>query len=118
MAGPRPSDDGKWLRPPPPWASTLVIVAILAVMVVFQTLQLTRERDSLKTIVANQEAPLQDAVKLRTQLEGIAGDTALLAQQGNSHALAIQQQLARGGITIRPPAAARAPAAPAPAPQK
>jgi hypothetical protein len=114
MAGPGISDDGKGLRPPPPWASTAVIVSILAVMVVFQTAQLTRERDSLNTILSNQETPLQDAAKLRVQLEGIAGDTALLAQQGNPHALAIQQQLARSGITIRPPSAAQGPAAPAP----
>ncbi len=68
----------------------------------FQTIQLVRERETLRTIRANQENPVQEATKLRTQLDSIARGTAELANQGNPNAKTIITELQKRGITINP----------------
>ena len=45
---------------------------------------------------------MQNAVKLRAQLDGIAGDTQRLADAGNANAQAIVNELRRRGVTINP----------------
>jgi hypothetical protein len=68
----------------------------------FQSYQLVREHEALKKLHANQEALVQNAVKLRAQLDGIAADTQRLADAGNANAQAIVAELRRRGITINP----------------
>jgi len=86
----------------------LVVVAFV-LWTGFQTSQLMRERGTLKAILASQEAPVQEAAKLRTQLDSIARGTQELANQGNQNAKTIVAELQKRGITINIPA----PAAPA-----
>jgi hypothetical protein len=86
----------------------LVLVAFV-VWTGFQTSQLMRERVTLKAILTSQEAPVQEAAKLRTQLDSIARGTQELANQGNQNAKTIVVELQKRGITINLPA----PAAPA-----
>jgi hypothetical protein len=68
----------------------------------FQAYQLVREHDALKKLHANQEALVQNSVKLRAQLDGIAADTQRLADAGNANAQAIVSELRRRGVTISP----------------
>lgn len=68
----------------------------------FQTYQLVLEHEALKKLHANQEAPVQNAVKLRAQLDGIAADTQRLADPGNANAQAIVNELRRRGVSINP----------------
>lgn len=68
----------------------------------FQAYQLVQENDALKKLSANQESLMQNAAKLRTQLDSIAGDTQRLANAGNANAQAIVTELRRRGITINP----------------
>jgi hypothetical protein len=68
----------------------------------FQSYQLVREHEALKKLHANQEGLVQNAVKLRAQLDGIAADTQRLADAGNANAQAIVAELRRRGITINP----------------
>jgi len=75
------------------------------IWVAFQTTQLTRDRYRLNQLKAGQDAPLQEAAKIRTQLEGIAGDTAKLAAQGHAGAQAIMAELQKRGIRIDVPKA-------------
>ena len=82
----------------------LVLVAFV-VWTGFQTSQLMRERVTLKAILTSQEAPVQEAAKLRTQLDSIARGTQELANQGNSNAKTIVAELQKRGITINLPAA-------------
>jgi hypothetical protein len=89
-----------------------LVAVTLATLVVFQTVQLSRDRTTLTTIHANQEEPLREAARVRTLAMTIAGEAAQLADRGNKNAQAVQQQLRRAGIMIRPPAPAAAPAQP------
>ena len=68
----------------------------------FQAIQLVQEHAALKTLHANQEALVQNSVKLRAQLDGIAGDTQRLANAGNASAQVIVNELRRRGVTINP----------------
>ena len=86
----------------------LVVIAFV-VWTGFQTSQLMRERGTLQAIRASQEAPVQEAARLRTQLDSIARGTQELANQGNQNAKTVVAELQKRGITINLPA----PAAPA-----
>ncbi len=86
------------------WPLLIVTVATTA-WGAFQSYQLVQEQAALKTLAANQETLIQNAVKLRAQLDGIAGDTQRLANAGNANAQTIINELRRRGITINPEAA-------------
>jgi hypothetical protein len=92
------------------WLAVFLLAGAMLAWLGFQTFQLARERSTLHTIRANQEATIVQAQRVRSQLDSIARRTLELAQQGNPGAAAIVDQLARRGITINP--AAPAPAAP------
>lgn len=68
----------------------------------FQAYQLVQEHAALTKLLANQETLVQNSVKLRAQLDGIAGDTQRLANEGNANAQAIVNELRRRGVTISP----------------
>lgn len=68
----------------------------------FNTFSLIRERGNLMAIRQNQQATIQQAERVRAQLDSIARRTLELAQQGNSGAAIIVEQLARRGLTIKP----------------
>ncbi|HQR55018.1 MAG TPA: hypothetical protein PLW72_03470 [Burkholderiaceae bacterium] len=80
----------------------LIIGVAIASWSGFQSYQLAREHEALKKLHANQETLVQNAVKLRAQLDGIAADTQRLADAGNANAQAIVAELRRRGITINP----------------
>jgi hypothetical protein len=69
-----------------------------------QAVQLRRDRSALDAQLAQQNNPIQEAQKIRTQLEAIAGDTAVLADAGNENAIRLRDFLRQQGVTIRPPA--------------
>jgi hypothetical protein len=69
---------------------------------VFQMIMLFQEGSNLKTLKANQEPTVQQAMKLRAQLDSIAAKTAELAAKGNSGAKSIVDALKQRGITIDP----------------
>ncbi len=81
-----------------------LMVLAFVVWTGFQTSQLMRERGTLKAILASQEAPVQEAAKLRAQLDSIAKGTQELANQGNQNAKTIVAELQKRGITINLPA--------------
>ena len=89
-------------RPLGPWLPLALLTAAFLVLTGYQTFQLVRERGKLRTVRANQEAPFQQAQRVRAQLDSIARSTLELAKQGNSGAAVIVEQLARRGITINP----------------
>lgn len=81
----------------------LLIAVTLLIQVVYQNVQLRRERELLDNQWSQQRTTLEDAQKLRNQLQSIAGATAELAEQGNKNAILIRDQLQAKGITIQPP---------------
>jgi hypothetical protein len=79
----------------------------------FQTVQLVREGDTLAGINHGQDTPLQETQRLRQAADSLASDTAILAQSGNANAKQVVDDMARQNIILRPPAASAAPAEPA-----
>lgn len=89
----------------PPFHIPLTIMAsALFLMVGFETVQLLRERGNLVELRGSQEPTVQRALKLRQQLESLAGRTAQLADEGDAGARAIVDELHRQGVTLKAPA--------------
>src|SRR5262245_35990466 len=80
-------------------ALTLVVFSWCAWMV-FQTVQLVRERNHLTQLQSNQEGALQDAAKVKAQIDAITSDTAKLAAEGNLGAQRIVAELKRRGFKV------------------
>jgi hypothetical protein len=80
-----------------------ITVLTLFLLMLFQTIQLIREHDTLTELRAGQETTVQESVKLRQQLETLAGKTAQLANDGDASARAIVEQMQRQGVTLAPP---------------
>jgi hypothetical protein len=83
----------------------VTLAASWAIWTVFQMVMLINEGGNLKTLRANQENTVQQANKLRAQLDSIAAKTAELAAAGNTNAQTIVNELRRRGVTINPTAA-------------
>jgi hypothetical protein len=100
---------------PSPWLAVTLITLAMVAWFAFQTYQLEREWGALQSVRAAQEPTIEQAKKLRLQLDVISQKTLELAQKGNSGAAQIVEELARRGMTINP----NPPPAPtAPAPSK
>jgi hypothetical protein len=81
-----------------------VLAAAWTLWAVFQMVMLFQEGSNLKTLKANQEPTVQQAMELRAQLDSIAAKTAELAAKGNSNAKTIVDELKNRGITVDPSA--------------
>jgi uncharacterized protein YoxC len=88
-------------------------VALLALAVflglVFQTVQLVRDSESLAAIDRSQDAPLQETARLRQATDSLASDVAQLAQSGNVNAKQVVDEMAKQNIVMRPGAGAPSP---------
>jgi hypothetical protein len=96
---PRPGATIGALAALPLFLATLSLFLFLA----FQTFQTVRDRESLSTLRAGQEPTLQEAIKLRQQLESLAGKTAQLALEGDEGAKTVAADMKRQGVTLSPP---------------
>ena len=83
----------------------LLILITLVSWFGFQTFQLVKERENLKTLQTNQETMFTNAQKMRAQLDAIAAGTARLAEHGNANAAQVVNALKAKGISINPNAA-------------
>ncbi len=96
-----------WGRPGRDGPRIELAVAVLALAfflaVLFQSVQLWRERSSMNQIYQNQEQVLPDVLKLRDQVNSLAGDVAQLAQTGDAAAKQVTDDMARQGVALRPP---------------
>ena len=80
----------------------LLIAIALVVWTGFQTTQLLRERKYLRVVLTSQSPTVEQSQKLRAQLDSIAKETLQLANQGNSNAKIIVEELRKRGVTINP----------------
>ncbi len=92
------SKDQAWIT----FIPVCLLAAAWTLWAVFQMIMLFQESSTLKTLRANQEPTVQQAMKLRAQLDSIAAETAKLAAKGNSGAKTIVGALKQRGITINP----------------
>ena len=89
----------------------LLSLAFLAA-IGFQTVQLMHDHGNLAAIYAGQESAVEQTVRLRNLVDGFAGETARLAQQGNRPAKQVVETLRSQNITLRPPTPTADPPAP------
>ena len=80
----------------------LVVVALFALMA-FETGQAIHDRGALADLRRSQEPTVQEAIKVRQQLETLAGRTAQLAAEGDEGAKTVADQMKRQGVTLSPP---------------
>lgn len=77
----------------------LLAVTIL-IEVVTRTVALYDNRSELVAFRESQESQYQMALNLQEQLEGVAADTARLAQGGNKNAILVIDRLRASGVTV------------------
>ncbi len=86
----------------PPLPVILVVLSLFVLMA-FETGQAVSDRGALAELRRSQEPTVQEALKLRRQLEALAGQTARLAGDGDEGAKKVVEQMKRQGITLSPP---------------
>src|SRR5262249_61515286 len=97
-----PAGSGAAASARPSLAVSFVVLSWF-IWVCFQTTQLTRDQYRLNQLKAGQELALQESAKVRSQMEGLATDTAKLAAQGHAGAQAIMAELQKRGVRIAVP---------------
>jgi hypothetical protein len=83
--------------------SVILIAVSLFVLMAFETFQAIHDRGGLADLRRAQEPTVQEAVKLRQQLETLAGRTAQLAAEGDEGAKTVVDQMKRQGVNLSPP---------------
>jgi len=89
---------------PPSLAVPLALVAVsLFLLMTFQTVQMIRDHGTLTNLRTSQETTVQESIKLRKQLETLAGKTAQLAADGDAGARTVVEQMRRQGVSLTTP---------------
>jgi len=81
----------------------VLVVASLFLLMAFETAYAIHERSALAELRRAQEPTVQEALKVRHQLDTLAGKTAQLAADGNEGAKSVVDQMKRQGVTLSPP---------------
>ena len=84
-----------------------LILTVLAffLFMALQTLQALQDRTTLQAARAGQESTIQNAMKLRQEMDALAGETARLAAQGDEAARSVVEAMKQQGIALTPPPA-------------
>jgi hypothetical protein len=85
------------------WLPVLIVVVSFFALMAFETGYAIHDRDGLAEQTRLQEPAVQEAIKLRQTLEGLASKTAQLAADGDEGAKAVVDQMKREGITLAAP---------------
>lgn len=81
----------------------ILVVLSLFVLMAFETSQAVHDRNALADLRRAQDPTVQQAIKLREQLQTLAGRTAELAAAGNADAQSVVDQMKRQGVTLSAP---------------
>ena len=82
------------------WPPVSLVVVSFFVLLAFETGYAIHDRQALAQQRQSQEPVVQEAVKLRQQLETLASKTGQLAAEGDEGAKAVVEQMKRQGINI------------------
>ena len=85
-----------------PFLPLALVIVILLVWTSFEAVQLRERRNVLNETKVNQQTLIEQARRIRPQLDSIAAQTAKLADKGNPNASLIVEELRKNGITINP----------------
>ena len=81
----------------------VLVVVSLFVFMAYETGQAIHDRSALSELRRAQEPSVQEAIKIRQQLDTLANKTAQLAAEGDEGAKAVVDQMKRQGVTLNPP---------------
>ena len=81
-----------------------LVIALVALLIFFgfQTFQLYSDRNSLRSVKANQESAIQEAQKVQAQFKTILSKTTELANQGHPGARFVVEELQKRGVGVAP----------------
>ena len=85
------------------WPPVSLIVVSFFVLIAFETGYAIHDREALAEQRQSQESVVQEASKLRQQLETLASKTGQLAAEGDEGAKTVVEQMKRQGINITTP---------------
>lgn len=85
------------------WLPVVLVVVTFFALMAFETGYAIHDRGALADQRRAQEPSVQEGIKLRQQLETLAGKTAQLAADGDEGAKAVADQMKRQGVTLTPP---------------
>jgi hypothetical protein len=85
------------------WLPVVIVAASFFILLAFETGYAIHDRDGLAEQTRLQEPAVQEAIKLRQKLEGLAAKTAQLAADGDEGAKAVVDQMKRQGIALSAP---------------
>ncbi|HTV45934.1 MAG TPA: hypothetical protein VMF05_11505 [Stellaceae bacterium] len=81
----------------------ILVVLSLFVLMAFETNQAIHDRTTLAAVHQAQEPAMQQASRVRQQLQTLAGKTAALAAQGDAGAKDVVAQMKAQGVTLSVP---------------
>lgn len=84
-------------------APLILVVVSLFVLMAFETGQAVRDRGALADLMRAQQPNIDQAVKLRRQLQTLAAKTAELATAGDAGAKAVVAAMKAQGVTLSVP---------------
>lgn len=84
-----------------PFLPLLLLALALLVTLTFQCFVLVSERETLSATAQRQNEPIEQAQRVRAQLQNLLGGIARLANQGNDNAAALLADLKNRGINVR-----------------
>ena len=85
------------------WLPVILVIASFFVLIAFETGYAIHDREALADQRRSQESIVQEGIKLRQQLEMLAGNTAQLAADGDEGAKNVVDQMKRQGVTLTSP---------------
>jgi hypothetical protein len=85
------------------WLPVILVLLPLFVLIAFETFEAIHDRSVLADLRRSQEPTVQEAIKLRQQLELLAGKTAQLAADGDEGAKTVVDQMEKQGVNLNPP---------------
>lgn len=85
------------------WLPVIFVVVAFFVLMAFETGYAIHDRQALADQMRSQESVVQEAMKLRQQLEALAGKTARLAAEGDEGAKTVVDQMKRQGVNLAAP---------------
>jgi hypothetical protein len=88
---------GRW------WLPVALFIVSFFMLMAFETGYAVHDREALADQRRSQEPAVQEGIKLRQQLETLAGKTAQLAADGDEGAKTVIDQMKRQGIALNPP---------------
>jgi hypothetical protein len=84
-------------------APLILLVVSFFILIAFETGQAIRDRGALADLMRSQQPTVEQAVKLRQQLQSLAGKTAELAAAGDAGAKSVIDQMKAQGVTLSAP---------------